>query len=349
MSLSRRHVLKATAAAVAMPAVMRVTRANAAEVTLKMHHFLPPVANGHSKFLAPWAKKVEAESGGRIKIDIFPAMQLGGTPPQLFDQARDGVADLVWTLPGNTPGRFPIIETFELPFTASKKAITNSLALQEFADANLQQEFREVKPICFWAHDHGLIHANKQVSTMDDLKGLKLRFPTRLAGEGLRALGATAIGMPIPQVPESLAQRVIDGAVVPWEVVPSIKVQELVKFHTEIPGSPTLYTATFILAMNRAKYDALPADLKKVIDANSGAAAASAAGQVWDEQAVLVSDMVKKRGNTITVLSADEAARWRKATEPVISAWQASMKDKGQDGGKLLETAKALLAKHDKA
>ncbi len=349
MTISRRSFIHAVGATVAMPAVLRVTRANAAEVTLKMHHFLPPVANGHSKFLAPWARKVEAESGGRIKIDIFPAMGLGGTPPQLFDQARDGVADLVWTLPGNTPGRFPLIEAFELPFTASKKAITNSLALQEYSETYLKDEFREVKPICFWAHDHGLIHANKQVSTMDDLKGLKLRFPTRLAGEGLRALGATAIGMPIPQVPESLAQRVIDGCVVPWEVVPSIKVHELVKFHTEIPGSPTLYTATFILAMNRAKYDALPADLKKVIDANSGAAAASAAGQVWDEQAVLVSDMVKKRGNTITVLTAEEAARWRKTTEPVVTNWIAAIKEKGQDGGKLLDTVKGLLAKYDKA
>ena len=98
---------------------------------------------------------------------------------------------------------------------------------------------------------------------MEDLKGLKLRFPTRLAGEALRALGATAIGMPIPQVPESLAQQVIDGCVVPWEVVPSIKVQELVKFHTEIPGSPTLYTASFILAMNKAKYEGLSAERRR--------------------------------------------------------------------------------------
>ncbi len=349
MTVTRRQIIKAAGAAIAMPAILRAGSAQAAEFTFKMHHFLPPVANGHSKFLAPWARKVEAESNGRIKIDIFPAMQLGGTPPQLFDQARDGVADLVWTLPGNTPGRFPLIEAFELPFTASRKAITNSKALQDYADANLKDEFKEVHPICFWAHDHGLIHANKQVSTMDDLKGLKLRFPTRLAGEALRALGVNAIGMPIPQVPESLAQRVIDGCVVPWEVVPSIKVQELVKFHTEIPGSPTLYTATFILAMNKAKYAALPADLKAVIDKNSGQAAASMAGQVWDEQAVAVSDMVKKRGNTITTLTPEEAARWRKATEPVITGWVNAVKEKGQDGAKLLESAKALLAKYETA
>lgn len=346
MPVSRRDFARLSLAALAAPALIRSAAAQTPEVTLKMHHFLPAVSNGHAKFLKPWADRVAAESNGRIKIDIFPAMQLGGTPPQLFDQARDGVADLVWTLPGNTPGRFPGIETFELPFVAHKRAITNSKALQEFAQANLGQEFREVKPICFWAHDHGLIHATKPVKTMEDLKGLKVRFPTRLAGEALKALGANAIGMPIPQVPESLAQKVIDGCVVPWEVVPSIKVHELVKNHTEIPGSPTFYTATFILAMNRARYDSLPADLKAVIDKNSGMVAAEAAGKVWDEQAVAVSDMVKKRSNTITVLDEAEAARWRKATEPVVEAWLKSTKEKGLDGEKLLADAKAAIAKH---
>lgn len=349
MTLTRRRFAGLAGAAIAAPGVMRVTRANAQEVTLRMHHFLPPVSNGHAKFLRPWADKVQTDSGGRIKIDIFPAMQLGGTPPQLFDQARDGVVDLVWTLPGNTPGRFPGAEVIELPFTASKRAVPNSRALQEIYETSLRDEFKDVQPICLWAHDHGLIHANKQVSSMEDMKGLKLRFPTRLAGEALRALGATAIGMPIPQVPESLAQRVIDGCVVPWEVVPAIKVQELVKYHTEIPGSPTLYSASFILAMNKAKYAALPADLRRVIDANSGQVAAAMAGKVWDEQAVIVSDMVRKRGNIITVLGEAEAGRWRKATEPVVEAWIKSTKEKGIDGGKLLEATKAALAKYETA
>jgi TRAP-type C4-dicarboxylate transport system substrate-binding protein len=347
MTPTRRRFLALAGSAVAAPALLREGYAQAPQVTLRMHHFLPAVSNGHAKFLAPWAQKVASESGGRIKIDIFPAMQLGGTPPQLFDQARDGVVDLVWTLPGYTPGRVPISETFELPFVAHRKAVVNSRALQEFAEANMKDEFKEVRPICFWAHDHGLIHANKPVRTLDDMKGLKLRFPTRLAGEALRALGATAIGMPIPQVPESLAQRVIDGTVIPWEVVPSIKVQELVKNHTEIPGSPTFYTATFVLAMNRAKYDGLPADLKQVIDANSGQVAATMAGKVWDEQAVTVSEMVKGRGNTFITLTEEEAGRWRKATEPVVENWLKTTKERGLDGQKLLDAARAAIKKHE--
>jgi TRAP-type C4-dicarboxylate transport system substrate-binding protein len=347
--LDRRQALRLAALGVSAPAVLRVTRANAAEVTLKMHHFLPPVSNGHARFLKPWADKVAAESNGRIKIDIFPSMQLGGAPPQLFDQARDGVADLVWTLPGNTPGRFPGIETFELPFVPAKAALPNSVALSKFADQFLKDEFKEVHPICFWSHDHGLLHTNKPIAKMEDLAGMKIRFPTRLAGEALKALGATAVGMPIPQVPESLAQRVIDGCVVPWEVVPAVKVHELVKNHLEIPGSPTFYVATFILAMNKAKYQAMPADLRAIIDKNSGEVAARMAGKVWDDQAVTVSDMVRKRGNSITTLSMEENMRWRKACEPVREAWLKSMKDKGLDGGKLLAAAEAMIAEAARA
>jgi TRAP-type C4-dicarboxylate transport system substrate-binding protein len=349
MTPTRRRFLALAGGAVAAPALLREGYAQAPQVTLRMHHFLPAVTNGQTKFLAPWAKKVGEDSNGRIKIDIFPSMQLGGAPPQLFDQARDGVVDIVWTLPGNTPGRFPISETFELPFVPHRKALVNSLAFQEFADTYMKDEFKEIHPICFWTHDHGLVHANKPVRSLEDMKGLKLRFPTRLCGEALRSMGVNAIGMPIPQVPESLAQRVIDGTVLPWEVVPSIKVQELVKNHTEIPGSPTLYVATFVLAMNKAKYESLPADLKAILDKNSGAAAATIAGRAWDDQAIVVSEMVKGRGNTMLVLSEEEAARWRKTTEPVIENWLKTAKDRGLDGGKLLNSARVAIKKYESA
>lgn len=346
MKLTRRGFGLGAATLVASPAI--ITSARAQAVTLRMHHFLPPLSNAHSKLLAPWAKKVEADSQGRLKIDIFPSMQLGGTPPQLFDQARDGVADIVWTLPGNTPGRFPRTEVFELPFIASNRGIVNARAANEFTAKNLMEETKEVKLLAFWAHDAGLIHANKQVRTMEDLKGLKLRNPTRLAGEALKALGATSVGMPVPQVPESLAQKVIDGAVIPWEVVPAVKVHELTRFHTEIPGSPTLYTATFFLAMNRAKYDGLSADLRAVLDKNLGTVFADLAGNMWDNEAKTISGVVRSRGNTITVISEEEKARWIKATEPVHAAWIEQMKAKNIDGAALIAEVKSLVAKYEK-
>jgi TRAP-type C4-dicarboxylate transport system substrate-binding protein len=184
---------------------------------------------------------------------------------------------------------------------------------------------------------------------MEDLKGLKLRSPTRLTGEALKALGATAIGMPIPQVPESLAQKVIDGCVVPWEVVPSIRVHELVRNHTEIVGSPTLYAATFFLAMNKAKYEGLPADLRAALDKCSGMVFAEMAGNMWDTQAVNVRAMVAKRGNAIIQLTPEERARWVKTTEPVHAAWIEQVKAKGLDGAALIKSGRDLIAKYEKA
>jgi TRAP-type C4-dicarboxylate transport system substrate-binding protein len=331
----------------AAPAIVRPAHAQA--VTLRLHHFLPAVSNVHTKVLQPWADKIAAASNNAVKIEMFPSMQLGGTPPQLYNQAKDGVVDIAWTLPGNTPGRFPTTEVFELPFIASKRGVVNARAAQEFADAHLADEVKDVKLLAYWAHDAGVIHANKQVLTMEDLKGLKLRNPTRLAGEALKALGAVSIGMPVPQVPESLAQRVIDGAVIPWEVVPSVRVHELVKFHTEIPGSPTLYTASFFLAMNKAKFDGLPGELRAVIDRNSGMAFADIAGPMWDNEAKTVSDMVRARGNTVVSITEAEKERWVKATETVAPAWIAQVRERNIDGAALIAAAKSAIAKHERA
>ncbi len=266
MTVGRRRFIALGTAALAAPALLRQAHAQQPVVVLKLHHFLSPVAYAHTRFLTPWAKSVEKDFGGRIRIDLFPSMQLGGTASQLYDQAVNGTADIVWTLPGMTPGRFPRIEVFELPFVANQRALANTRAVQQLYETRLRDEFREVQPICLWAHDRGVLHTNKPINRLEDLKGLKLRAPTRLANEALKALGANGISLPVPQIPDALAQKVIDGCLVPWEVVPAIKLQERVKFHTEIAGSPTLYTATFILAMNKARYDSLPPDLKKVID-----------------------------------------------------------------------------------
>lgn len=341
---NRRTFLTSAGAALAAPAFMRFASAQTPQVVLKLHHFLAPTSNAQVRFLTPWARRVEKDSGGRIRIDLYPNMQLGGTAAQLYDQARDGMTDIAWTLPGLTPGRFPRIEVFELPFVANRSAVANAQAVQALYETQLRDEFKDVHPICVWAHDQGVIHTTKQVGALPDLKGLKLRAPTRLSAAALKALGANDITMPVMQVPDALSVRAIDGCVVPWEVVPAIKVDEYIRFHAEFAASPVLYTATFILAMNKRRYDTLPPDLKKAIDANSGWAAAQAAGRMWDDQAVVVADAVKERGNTITRIDRAEAERWRKATQPVVDNWLKASKKIG--GEKLLADAKALLAKY---
>jgi TRAP-type transport system periplasmic protein len=349
MKFTRRRLLFAAGSALAAPAILRPKAARAADVTLRLHHMLPPGSNPHRRLLTPWVERVQAAANGKLEVRIFPGMQLGGAPPQLYDQARDGVVDIVWTLPGYNAGRFPRLEAMELPFVANARAMPNALATQEFVTQHAMADFNEVHPICVWAHDGGVIHARREVKRMDDLKGLKLRFPTRLAGRALEALGASPIGMPVPQVPESLAQGVIDGAVVPWEVVPSIRVHELVKNHTEIPGSPTFYTATFVLAMNKASYARLPADIKAAIDANSGLAAARLAGSAWHEGSAEARVLASQRGNSIVSIDIEEKVRWQRACHSVIDTWIAEAKAKNIDGGALVEAVQSLIKKHENA
>jgi TRAP-type C4-dicarboxylate transport system substrate-binding protein len=242
MGFSRRKFIALAASSVAAPALVGMSGARAqGAVTLKLHHYLPPSSNLHARLYVPWAEKLSADSGGRLKVEIFPALQLGGTLPQLYDQARQGVVDMVSIVPGATPGRFPATEVIELPFVAGQKGIVNAQACQEFAENHLGKTFADVKLLSFWAHDQGVIHSSRPVTSMKDMKGLRLRSPSRLTGEALTALGAIPIGMPIPQIPEALAQRTLDGAVVPWEPVPSLRINELVSNHTSIEGSPTLY------------------------------------------------------------------------------------------------------------
>jgi TRAP-type transport system periplasmic protein len=135
--------------------------------------------------------------------------------------------------------------------------------------------------------------------------------------------------------------------VLPWDAAAAAKVHESTKFHAEIAGTPTLSTATYVLAMNRATYAALPPDLKTVIDENSGDAAATMVGRMWDEQAASIEDTVRKRGNTVSAIATDEAGRWRKATEPVIDSWNKQMRVRSVDGAKTIETVRALVAKYE--
>jgi TRAP-type transport system periplasmic protein len=345
MRWTRRRLLASTLASLATPAILRLARADTPPLTLKLHHAFSAVSPAHEKFLAPWARKVEADSAGRIRIDIFPSMQLGGAPAQLFDQARDGVADIAWAMPGMVPGRFPKCEMFELPFVLSHRALVNSKAIEDFAAADLQDEFREVRPLCFSCRDRGVLHTPRAVKSIADLKGLRLHVPNRLAGESVRALGAQGVSAPGPQVPVALSAHAIDGCLDPWDAVPGLRFSESLKNHTDF-AERALSATTFVLAMNKPAYERLPRDLKAVIDDNSGQAAAGLAGAMWDVEAKAVAGITRDRGDLVVVMSAEETAPWRRATEPVIAAWQKQMKERKLDGGKLLASVEALLAKY---
>ena len=336
-------VMLAVAAALALGAAP----ARAQEVVLKLHHFLPPQATIQALVFNPWCEKVGKESGGRIKCQIYPAMQLGGTPPQLFDQAKDGVADIIWTVPTYQAGRFQKAEVFELPFMA-KNAETGSPALYEYVQKNALDEFRGVRILAMHLHDGALLHFAKQpVKTMEDLKGLKVRGPTRIGAKVLTALGATPVQMPLPQVPESVAKGVIDGAMVPCEGVPPIKLQEIAKYHTDTAaGAPRMSNTIFVIAMNEAKYASLPPDLKKVIDANTGLEWSKQIGRAFDSTTEPAKKMAAAVGGVFDTLTPAEYERWVKQTEGVNREWIGEVGAKGGNGQALLDDARALIKKN---
>ena len=343
--------LKRRSAVVALAALATTTLAGSAlaqqTITLRLHQFLPSTATIPARALAPWARKIEAESGGRIKVQLFHTMSMGGTPPQLFDQARDGVADITWTVLGYTPGRFNKAEVFELPFM-SGKAEPASRAFHEYVEKFAADEFRSVKLLAAHTHGPGLFHTKAPITGLESLRGMKVRGGSRVINNMLTKLGATPVGMPVPAVTEALSKSVIDGTTIPWEVTPSLKIADLVKNHTSFAGPTGLFSQTFAMVMNRASYDKLPADLKKVIDNNSGVETAAFFGRAMDEGDKVGLEVAQKAGNSIVTLDAAETQRWRRTASAVEADWITEMKGKNIDGAKLVSEARALIAKHNK-
>lgn len=317
----------------------------AQEVTLKLHQFLPAQANVPKLVLDVWADNVEEASGGRIKVDRYPSMQLGGKPPELMDQAIDGVADIIWTVVGYTPGRFPSTEVFELPFMMTDARAVSRAYWEMFETHMKDTEFKDVHILGTWVHGPGLIHTKDPVATPSDLQGMKIRGGSRSVNALLTELGATPVGMPVPAVPEGLSKGVIDGTTIPWEVTAALKVPELVGNHTEFTGK-ALYTLTFVLAMNKGKYESLPDDLKQVIDDNSGLEFSVFAGGTMADADGPSRQKAVDHGNNIITLDAEQTAVWQEASQPITAAWVADMESKGIDGQALLDEAQMLIEKY---
>lgn len=343
MTTTRRTLLAAAGTLAA--SLVLAGGAMAAEVTLRMHQFLPAQANVPKYVLDVWADRIQEQSNGRIEIQRFPSMQLGGTPPELVDQVIDGSADIIWTVAGYTPGRFPQVEVFELPFMMTNAEATSKAFYELGAARMMDSDFRDVHVLGLWVHGPGVIHSKSPVRTVADLNGVKLRAPTRVTNMLFSSLGATSIGMPVPAVPESLSKGVIDATVIPWEVTGALKVAELVGHHTEF-GDSSLYTTAFLFAMNKEKYDSLPDDLKAVIDANSGLEFSGFAGKLMQDYDAPSRQIAVDRGNEIIELTPEEVQGWRDAAQPTVDAWVAEMNGKGLDGTGLLAEAQALIAKY---
>jgi len=334
-----------TAALATIIAISGATAILAQEVTLRFQHFVSPLSANPTYFMEPWARKIEADSDGRIKVELYPFMQLGGKAPNQYDLIRDGAIDGGWVIPGYQPGRFPEAEAMEMPFMVTKSGEDASKAAWIYTQKHLMDDFADIHLIAAHMHGPGIVHKKGgPIDELADFNGLKLRGPSRPATLLLKKMGATPVGMPVPAFPESLARGVVDGGVITWEMSPSLKLDELTDSHTDVAGGNSLYNLYFIWAMNKARYNELPDDLKAVIDANSGLMASAWAGRAHDTGDVTGRAAMADGGNIIAEMSPELSAEIRVLGNEVIAEWIEEMDDKGLDGSALISDARAAVA-----
>lgn len=338
--------LKAVTLGLALAAGIGAT-ASAQEFKFTLHHLLPAKAPAQTKMLEPWAKAVEENSGGRVKIQIYPAMTLGGRPPELIQQVRDGVVDLVWTVNGYTPGLFPRTEAFELPFVYVNDPRAANLAMYDLFESDLKQEYQGVEVMFLHVHaGQAFQMRNKLVRKPADLKGTKLRIPTRTGAWVIEALGASPIAMPVPELPQALQKGVVDGAMIPWEIIRPLKIQEQTEYQIEGYDKARFGTTTFQVSMNKARWEGLPDDIKAAFKKASGPEWWGKVGDIWrasDEGGI---KFAVESGNKHITLTEEETDAFRKATEPVVQRWIDEVSAKGIDGAALVAKARERIAAH---
>lgn len=330
----------------AAAAVCLAATASAQEATLKFHLFNPAATPVVQKVLKPWADAVMADSGGRIKVEMYPSMGLGGRPPELVNQVRDGVVDVTFTLPTLTPGRFPVSEVFELPFV-NADALTMARALQDFHAQHLRDgEFRDFHMLAMSGSAGNAIHSRRPVRTLEDLKGMKIRTNGSGGVLFLESIGAIPVTMGITELSSALSKGVVDAVILPFEILPAFKLHELAEHHLTLDGGRRFNSTVFIFLMNKGRYQALPQELKKVIDANSGVALAEKVARNWDEFELTGEQVVRSRGNKIVALPKADSDRMEQMAQKAVDRWIVEVKGRGIDGERMVRDARAAIAKH---
>lgn len=320
--ITRRTMLAGTAAAIALPAYLRGAHAQSAEIELKLHHFLGPKAPAQTQMLEPWAKAIESDSNGRIKIEIFPSMSLGGSPPQLFRQVADGVVDIIWMVNGYTPGLFPRTEVFELPTIFTNDLGAANLAMHDLFDEHLAADFQDVHVLFLHVHaGQALQMANKLVRNPQETRGLKLRVPGPTGNAVVEAMGATPVTMPVPDLPQALSTSAVDGALIPWEIIPALQLFETTQYQIEGPNNNRFGTTTFQVSMNKGRWDSLPDDLKAIFDKHSGEEWLKQIAATWRSIDDFGIKMAVDNGNEHVVLTEDEMNGFNTALSPVVDRW----------------------------
>lgn len=319
----------------------------AAEFEFKLHHYLSPRTTAHAQVILPWANRIMAASDGRIEIEIFPAMTLGGKPPQLPRQVRDGLVDMAWIRHSFGNGSFPRNEVFELPGLHQGDSAAVAQAMFAMYNSDLSKDFRTT--VALFQHVLGgqAIHmATEEVHAATDLVGKRFTVETRVAAWLTEALGAVPIRKPLRDVPGALADQTVDGAIMPFLAIPGLRLQNLTSFHVEGPNGQRLGSSSFSLIINAERWNALPPDIRKIFRDHSGLAWHQEMGEIWDAAEVSGLKMAKDAGNGHIELSVEEWAKIEAAGDKVVLRWISDMNARGIDGEALYERAKRLISEN---
>lgn len=328
-----------TVLTVAMSAALAIP-AQAADVTLRMAHFFPSVSAQQKQIFQAWADSVEKESKGRINVQIYPGATLA-KPPAQYDAVINRVADMTVTIQGYTANRFPLTQIVELPGVV-KNAVQGSCVVESlYKEGLISSEYKDTHPLFLFTHGKGLFHMSKKViREPSDLANLRIRRPTAVVAKMLQELHAVPVGMPAPSSYQAMQRGVIDGVTLPWEGAKTFRLNELSKTHTEVGG---LYSLSFLMTMNKDVYNNLPADLKKVIDDNSGMKWSKIAGKVFDMQDAAGRAQAVKQGDTIvTIPGGNDNPKWKPILDKATESYLQELEDKGLPARKIYKRAKQL-------
>ena len=301
-----------------------------------------PAPHKHSVLAAEWAKEVEKRTGGKVQI----TMHYGGTltpADKCYDGVIRGISDIGMSVCGYTRGRFPLTEVIELPLGHKSGSVVTRV-INEYINKFKPKEFDDVKMLYMHAHGPGMLHTKKPVNKLEDLKGMKIRAFGAVA-KIATALGAAPVSMPMGETYEALSRGVVEASIAPYEALQGWKWGEVVKFTVEAPAM--YYSSAFFVAMNKAKWNALPPDIQKIIEPINQEYIEKYA-LAWDEIDKAGKDFTLKLGNKIITLPADENRRWERALKPLYDDYVKSMKDKGLPGEEVLRFFLEQIYKYQK-
>lgn len=299
-------------------------------ITLRYAHFMPSPTAG-SINSSEWCKEIEKRTGGKVKITFYS----GGTlmpAPQTYDSIVKGIADIGFSIMSYTRGKFPLTEVIDLPLGYKSGYIATKLINAYYAQFK-PKEFDETKVLYLHAHGPGILTTKKPVYKLEDLKGMKIRS-TGLSAKIAQALGAAPVGMPITETYDALSKGVAEGVLMPVEGLHEWKLAEVTKFTTENLGSA--YSTGFFVVMNKNKWNSLPPDVQKIIEAVSQEWIEKT-GKIWDRIDVEGKEWAMKQGHKFIPISKEEDARWVEKVNPILDDYVKTMKEKGLPGDQALK------------